>query len=197
MYASWSPFIVAPVRAHTAETNAFTGRLRVTVHFTATLLFWFRDTHYKMAHQVPPSVNCSLDDIDLTALKVSKGFRRRDAPYAAQTRADFPDVPSFPGHTGPSRHVRGPGCDEFSHMGAVGRQSGPFFSHALTGRCLFPGSGWYFRADRGCGERYLWTSLQGTSVTFIVSFVRYLLIHGMCVGNFHRIVPRYTPSHYR
>lgn len=24
-----------------------------------------------MAHQMPPSVNCSLDDIDLTALKVS------------------------------------------------------------------------------------------------------------------------------
>lgn len=29
-------------------------------------LFW----KFKMAHQLPPSVNCSLNDIDLTALKV-------------------------------------------------------------------------------------------------------------------------------
>lgn len=29
-----------------------------------------------MAHQMPPSVNCSLDDIDLTALKVSASILR-------------------------------------------------------------------------------------------------------------------------
>lgn len=47
---------------------------RLIVAFTTVV---FSVEELKMAHQMPPSVNCSLDEIDLTALKVRMSWKLR------------------------------------------------------------------------------------------------------------------------
>lgn len=46
--------------------------LDLVFHLNFFLLCWIRQN--KMAHQIAPSVNCSLDEIDLNALKVNLLF---------------------------------------------------------------------------------------------------------------------------
>lgn len=123
----------------------------------------------KMAHQLAPSVNCSLDDIDLSALKVSFYKTIRGTPFDQVTRE-----PAFQTY-----HVWNCQIDRamisqgvIHSEGSLKRSLLAFMFVRYYNNFFIPGSGWHIWTHRSSRKWHLWPGVQGMLlITFFVYFL--------------------------